>query len=76
MTPEQRKQSFHSAVALTSDKFPHEGLLGQLYLAWETCALYLQHVISLKDNFREAHRTDPNFAATMVFCELNNRCQR
>lgn len=77
MTPEQRQQAFNDATILVSKAFPRrDSNVAQLYLMWDRCAMYLQHVISLKDCFREEKESNPNFAALQTYCDLNNACQR
>ncbi|OTA54814.1 Tetratricopeptide-like helical [Hypoxylon sp. EC38] len=77
MTPEQRQQAFNNATILVSKAFPRrDSNIAQLYLMWDRCALYLQHVISLKDCFREEKKANPKFVALQTYCDLNNACQR
>ncbi|KAI1408047.1 hypothetical protein F5Y13DRAFT_205132 [Hypoxylon sp. FL1857] len=77
MTPEQRQKAFNDATILVSKAFPRrDSNVAQLYLMWDRCALYLQHVISLKDCFREEKKANPKFSALQTYCDLNNACQR
>ncbi|TVY82554.1 hypothetical protein LSUE1_G002863 [Lachnellula suecica] len=77
MTPEQRNQSFDDAAVLISHAFPRrDSNVAQLYLMWERCALFLPHVLSLKDRFREEKKANPLFTAPRTYCELSNACQR
>ncbi|OTA87935.1 hypothetical protein M434DRAFT_130703 [Hypoxylon sp. CO27-5] len=77
MTPEQRQKAFNDATILVSKAFPRrDSNVAQLYLMWDQCALYLQHVISLKDCFREEKNANPSFVASPMYCDLNNACQR
>ena len=77
MTREQRQQSFNDATILVSLAFPRrDSASAQLYLMWTRCALYLEHVLSLKDCFREEKNAYPPFTALKLYCELNNACQR
>ena len=74
---EDRQQSFNDATILVSAAFPRKDAeFSQMYHRWSTCALYLPHVLSLRDSFREEHRADPTFSALMIYCDLNNACQR
>ena len=77
MTREQRQQSFNDTTILVSLAFPRrDSASAQLYLRWTHCALYLEHVLSLKDCFREEIKASPAFTALKTYCELNNACQR
>ncbi|KAJ6010017.1 hypothetical protein N7522_005033 [Penicillium canescens] len=69
--------AFSNAVALIFNVFPRQDdEKGQLYEQWAQCNTYLQHVIYLKDSFKENHKADPSFCATPQFCELLVECQR
>jgi hypothetical protein len=62
---------------LVSHAFPRrDSDVAQLYLMWDRCALYLQHVLNLKDCFREEKKSNPTFTALKTYCDLNNACQR
>ena len=77
MTREQRQQSFNDATILVSLAIPRrDSASAQLYLMWTRCALYLEHVISLEDFFREGIKASPEFTVLKTYCELNNACQR
>ncbi|KAI0817305.1 Tetratricopeptide-like helical [Xylaria sp. FL0064] len=74
---EKRQIAFNDATILVSKAFPRrDSNVAQLYLMWDRCALYLQHVISLKDCFREEYRSNPHFSVLKPYCDLNNACQR
>ncbi|KAI9668929.1 MAG: hypothetical protein M1829_005241 [Trizodia sp. TS-e1964] len=77
MSPEDRQKSFNDATQLVSAAFPRKDAeLAQMYHLWKSCALYLPHVLSLRDAFREEKKANPSFSALMLFCDLNNACQR
>ncbi len=77
MTLEQKQAAFNDAVVLVARAFPRRDTeVAQLYMMWDRCATYLQHVISLKDCFREEYNLNPRFAASSLHCDLNNMCQR
>lgn len=77
MTIEQRQQSFNDTATLVSRAFPRrDSDVAQLYLMWARCALYLQHVLNLKDCFREERKSNIAFTAQKTYCDLNNACQR
>ncbi|KAF1844988.1 Tetratricopeptide-like helical [Cucurbitaria berberidis CBS 394.84] len=77
MTPDQREGSFNNAVSLVSKAFPRRGPdVAQSYLVWSQCSMYVPHVLSLKDAFRQARKSNPKFTGTQVYCDLNNQCQQ
>ncbi|KAI7288787.1 hypothetical protein KC343_g1092 [Hortaea werneckii] len=77
LSPEDRQKSFNDATMLVSAAFPRKDAeFSQLYHRWDTCALYLPHVLNLRDSFREEKATDPDFSALAVYIDLNNACQR
>lgn len=77
MTAEQRQQCFNDASILVASAFPRKDTeFAQLYHMWKPCSLYLQHVLSLRDFFREELASNARFAALKLYCELNNACQR
>lgn len=77
LTSSQRQKSFNDATILVSHAFPRrDSNVAQLYLMWDRCALYLKHVLALKDCFREEKKSDTGFSALKVYCDLNNACQR
>ena len=77
MSPEDRQKSFNDATLLVSAAFPRQDAeFAQMYQFWKPCSLYLPHVLSLKDSFREEREANPKFSALMQYCSLNNACQR
>jgi hypothetical protein len=77
MEPEDRQKSFNDATLLVSASFPRKDAeFAQMYHFWKPCALYLPHVLSLRDSFREEKKTNSKFSALMLYCSLNNACQR
>ncbi|KAF2259245.1 NB-ARC and TPR domain protein [Lojkania enalia] len=77
LTPKQRQEAFGNATVLVSRAFPRrDSNIAQLYLMWDRCVLYVQHVISLKDCFREEKKNNPEFRGLQTYCDLNNACQR
>ncbi|KAI0100214.1 NB-ARC and TPR domain protein [Nemania sp. FL0031] len=77
MTPEAQQQRFNDATLLVSAAFPRKDAeFAQMYNMWERCSIYLPHVLSLRDSFRQASKTNPKFSALMEYCALNNACQR
>ncbi|KAF2811394.1 uncharacterized protein BDZ99DRAFT_507903 [Mytilinidion resinicola] len=76
---EERQKAFDNAVALVYHAFPKqsdETNKNQFYQQWTQCNRCLQHVLSLKDNFKEERRLVKNFKAGPLFCELLKDCQR
>lgn len=74
---DDRQKSFNEATMLVSAVFPRKDAeFSQMYHRWNTCALYLPHVLSLRDSFREEKKSNPEFSALMLYCNMNNACQR
>lgn len=74
---EDLQQSFNDAVSLVYSVFPkQDDEKNQLYKQWARCNAYAQHVISLKDSFKECHEASRSFRATSNFCALLAECQR
>jgi hypothetical protein len=77
MTPEDRQKSFNDAKRLVSTAFPRkDSEFAQMYQLWKPCSLYLPHVLSLRDSFREEKKANSKFSALMLYCDLNNASQR
>ncbi|KAL9098012.1 MAG: hypothetical protein Q9163_006238 [Psora crenata] len=77
MKPEDRQKRFNDATLLVSAAFPRKDAeFAQMYHLWKPCSLYLPHVLSLRDTFREEKKANSNFSALMHYCNLNNACQR
>ncbi|RGP66019.1 tetratricopeptidelike helical [Fusarium sporotrichioides] len=77
LEPSELRDSFEDAVKLVYHQYPKMGdKKGQLYDEWSQCDALLQHVISLKDCFRELHNSDKKFKAIWEFCDLLRECQR
>jgi hypothetical protein len=75
---EERQKAFDNAVALVYRAFPKQSDVtnkNQLYQQWTQGNRCLQHVLTLKDNFKEERRLAKNFKASL-FCELLKDCQR
>ena len=76
---DERQKAFDNATALVYHAFPKqsdETNQNQLYQQWTQCNRCLQHVLSLKDNFKEERRITKDFKASPLFCELLKDCQR
>jgi hypothetical protein len=77
LTQEQRQQSFNDAVILVAHAFPkRDPKFFHMFHNWKRCSLYLQHVLSLRDFFREELKANKDFAAPASHCRLNTDCQR
>ncbi|KID93400.1 NB-ARC and TPR domain protein, partial [Metarhizium majus ARSEF 297] len=77
MGSEDRQKSFNDATLLVSAAFPRKDAeFAQMYHSWKQCSLYLPHVLSLRDSYREEKEANPKFSALMLYCNLNNACQR
>ncbi|KAL3437123.1 hypothetical protein BDV09DRAFT_163834 [Aspergillus tetrazonus] len=76
---EDRQKAFNHATALVYHAFPKQSDAtnkNQLYQQWTQCNRCLQHVLSLKDNFKEERRNTNTFRVAPLFCELLKNCQR
>ncbi|KAL6695359.1 pfs domain-containing protein [Trichoderma pleuroticola] len=76
---EERQQAFDNAVVLVYNAFPKQSdstNKNQFYHHWTQCNRCLQHVLCLKDNFKEERRHSKKFKAPSLFCELLKDCQR
>ncbi|KAL7952428.1 hypothetical protein V8C34DRAFT_323297 [Trichoderma compactum] len=51
-------------------------LFDNAVVLWTQCDRCLQHVLCLKDNFKEERRHSKKFKASSLFCELLKDCQR
>jgi hypothetical protein len=79
LKPHERQQAFNNAVALVYHAFPKQSdgtNKNQLYKQWIQGNRCLQHVLSLKDHFREQYRFSKRFKASPQLCELLKDCQR
>ncbi|KAK6507665.1 hypothetical protein TWF481_006087 [Arthrobotrys musiformis] len=77
LSREQRQKAFDLATFLLYKVFPQEDeTTHQLYEKWAICNQYLQHVLYLKDFFKEEMKSSKEFKATGNFCELLKGCQR
>ncbi|KAK4141224.1 Tetratricopeptide-like helical [Dichotomopilus funicola] len=75
--PDGRQQAFNNATIPLFQAFPRrDSKILQLYLLWDRCAVYLQHVMSLKDCFLQEKESKPKFTVLQAYCELSNSCQR
>jgi hypothetical protein len=83
MTFEDSQRSFWNAAHLLLNVFPHSGgRFGQLYVHWDRCRLYLQHVLTLARHYKDSHNSTSNKAdqkklrASQPFCWLLAYCCR
>ncbi|KAE8313083.1 hypothetical protein BDV41DRAFT_577036 [Aspergillus transmontanensis] len=77
--PAERQKAFNNAVALVYHVFPKqsdENNQNQLCHQWNQCNYLLQHVLTLKDNFKEERRHTNDFRASSKFCKLLQDCKR
>ncbi|KAM3514475.1 hypothetical protein MY11210_001919 [Beauveria gryllotalpidicola] len=62
---------FDNATYLLYETFPHAGAkTGQLYERWTECKEYLQHVLSLRDQYLQAMTKEEPLLPNLVFCKL------
>ncbi len=77
MSAEERQQSFNDATIFLWTSFP--GLdpeAQQLYPVWSTCALYLPHVLTMMNAFKQEVKSTPEFKVLVQYCRLNNNVAR
>ncbi|GAW14062.1 hypothetical protein ANO14919_034540 [Xylariales sp. No.14919] len=76
---EERQRAFDNAVVLISNAFPKQSDAtnkNQMYQHWTQGNRCLQHVLCLKDHFREEFKHSNKFRASFLFCDLLKDCQR
>ncbi|KAI0412494.1 hypothetical protein F5X98DRAFT_367241 [Xylaria grammica] len=76
---EERQRAFDNAVVLISNAFPKQSDVtnkNQMYQHWTQGNCCLQHVLCLKDHFREEFKHSNKFRASFLFCDLLKDCQR
>lgn len=77
MTPAQRQKSFSHAAFLIWRAFPKQDATEvQLYKKWKACEKYIQHVLALKDAFKEQVKQQRSFRAPLDFVNLMLACER
>ncbi|KAI0113745.1 P-loop containing nucleoside triphosphate hydrolase protein [Nemania sp. FL0031] len=58
MSASGNQQAFWNATKLLFNVFPRSGgRMGQLYVHWDRCRLYLQHVLALAGHYKESNKT-------------------
>lgn len=81
LTPNDLQKAFFEASILMYNAFPKKpkkpgAARANLYNVWDTCQLWLQHVLQLKVRFMQERKRDPSFAACRETCETWVQCQR
>ena len=81
LSPEARQRAFFEASILMYNVFPKRpkkagAARANLYNVWDTCQLWLQHVLQLKSSFMQERKRNPGFAACRETCETWVQCQR
>lgn len=69
-----RQDAHAKASKLVYLAFPKRA--AHLYDHWESCSLYMQHIIALRDAFRRERQRSPGFTACREFCEVATTCER
>ncbi|KAF5000627.1 hypothetical protein FDECE_11164 [Fusarium decemcellulare] len=69
-----RQDAHAKASKLVYLAFPQRA--PQLQHYWERCSLYVQHIMALKDTFKEERQRNSEFAACREFCEVATTCER
>ena len=81
LSPEDRQKGFFEASKLMYNVFPQRvkqagTAMPNLYNLWDTCQVWLEHVLHLKSSFMQERKRDPGFRACMETCEMWVQCQR
>lgn len=81
LSREARQRAFFEASILMYNVFPKRPkkagpARANLYNVWDTCQLWLQHVLQLKSYFMQERKRNPGFAACRETCETWVQCQR
>ena len=74
VTDEERQTMFDNATKLLYDAFPKQFNGRLMHSEWNTCSLYVQHVLSLARNFRTRNRDLASLHPTAEFCKLLCSC--
>ncbi|KAK2601555.1 hypothetical protein QQS21_004873 [Conoideocrella luteorostrata] len=71
VSPSDNQRFFDQTTYLLFQAFPQSGAKkGQLYDRWDECQLYLQHVQSLKNQYKESLGTPDPLLPSLRFCRL------
>ncbi|KAI0893451.1 pfs domain-containing protein [Annulohypoxylon nitens] len=77
LDPEKFQKAFNDTVTLMTFVIPKsDPEKGQLYETWEGYNRYLQHLINLRDIFKERMKTPHPLKASWEFCEMLANYQR
>ena len=76
MSSQEKQQYFNDAASMIHLAFPRHDDRATLYQKWDQCALYLPHVLSLTDSFKNEKSHHREFRASAAYCELANLCER
>jgi hypothetical protein len=77
LTAQDRQRGFENAAHLLYQAFPNSNAYeGQLYARWTHCQLYMQHVLSLRDNYMRESKGSEALRPTLEFCLLLKSCAR
>lgn len=70
-SPIDNQHFFYYTTCLLFEAFPQsDAKKGQLYDRWTECQRYLQHVINLKNQYKEAATSKQPLAPSLKFCML------
>ena len=66
-----RQKAFETATRLLYEAFPQsDAKKGQLYDRWTQCQLYTQHILALKNNYKEEATGSDPLKPNIIFCKL------
>ncbi|KUJ17107.1 uncharacterized protein LY89DRAFT_782305 [Mollisia scopiformis] len=77
LSAEARQQVFEDASMILNKAFPPRNAgKSQYYDRWAVCRLYLQHVLSIKDNYKKDHAGTDSLHPCPEFCWALVNCGR
>lgn len=74
LSQSDRQQAFDQAVKLLYDGFGRVD--GQLYDRWSNCQMYIQQILSLKNNYKKEQSEPDGVHSTLLFCQLLDNSSR
>ncbi|RSL45339.1 hypothetical protein CEP54_014315 [Fusarium duplospermum] len=74
LTQQGRQEAFNQAVKLLFEGFGSGA--GQLYDRWTHCQMYIQQIVSLKNNYKKEMSGADRLHPTLQFCSLLARSSR
>ncbi|KAH8710019.1 hypothetical protein GQ44DRAFT_752583 [Phaeosphaeriaceae sp. PMI808] len=76
LTTQDRQKGFENAAHLLYRAFPSSNAYeGQLYARWTRCQVYIQHALSLRDNYAKESKSSEPLRPTLEFCVVEELYQ-